>query len=220
MTAGAPSESTGGPPPIGGLAEEAAQLLDAVAARLALVRLTMGDGEPADAGQADARQADKPPTDAQAADAPTGTDGQHVGASGRSGPAATDHPEPATRHAQCVGWCPVCRSADLLRGERPEVAGKLLDSAMVVVSALRSLLPAVPSTAHPSTDHSSGDHSSADQSAKDRSPDDTSASGPAESRPAATRPTTSRPARSGPAAPTGRSGGTLPPPGIERIDIR
>lgn len=106
--AGARSASTGGPPPVGGLAEEAAQLLDAIATRLSLVRNTIGDGTPVE---------------------PVGS---------------VPEAEPATGHLQCVGWCPVCRSADLLRGERPEVAGKLVDSAMVVVAALRSLLPVTP----------------------------------------------------------------------------
>lgn len=105
------SGTTGGHPAVGNLADEAAQLLDALAARLAQVRVTVGE------------------------------------------PATGDSiPEPATDHVQCVGWCPVCRSADLLRGERPEVAGKLVDSAIVVVSALRSLLPAAPAASNARSD--------------------------------------------------------------------
>lgn len=99
-------------PAVGNLADEAAQLLDALSARLDQVRITVGAHE----------SVDSPPT---AADAASQT-------------------EPAADHLQCVGWCPVCRGADLLRGERPEVAGKLVDSAIVVINALRSLLPATP----------------------------------------------------------------------------
>ena len=126
----APSGPSGGLPPVGGLAEEAAQLLDALAVRLAQVRITVGD---------------------------------HAAA----GESATDDqlghgPETVTSHLQCVGWCPVCRSADLLRGERPEVAGRLVDSAIVVVGALRSLLPAAGGTV---PDESAAGQRSAGQSA-------------------------------------------------------
>ena len=41
-----------------------------------------------------------------------------------------------------MGWCPICRSAELLRGDRPEVAEKLVDTALLVVATLRSLIPA------------------------------------------------------------------------------
>lgn len=122
MTApGAPPGPAGGPPAVGGLADEAAQLLDALATRLALARVTVGAAGPADPGSGSG----------------VPRDGDPVGPV--PGP-----PDAAGGHTQCVGWCPVCRAADLLRGERPEVAGKLVDSAIVVVNALRSLLPAMP----------------------------------------------------------------------------
>ena len=113
-------------PPVGALADEAAQLLDALAVRLAQVRQTVGAHDSAATAGAAAPQT--APDDAAPAAAGPGDDG-----------------------LQCVGWCPVCRSADLLRGDRPEVAGKLVESAIVVVQALRSLLPATPAAGPPST---------------------------------------------------------------------
>lgn len=176
MTApGAPSGAAGGPPPVGGLADEAAQLLDAFAARLALIRLTVGDDKPGE------RVPGERPPGSVAPD-----DGD---------PVIVDAAEPAGSHHQCVGWCPVCRSADLLRGERPEVAGKLVDSAIVMVNALRSLLPAVPA---------------ADQSASHPS---RAASGPSPDQPAPDQPAADHSA-------TERSIPDRSAPGIERIDIR
>lgn len=50
---------------------------------------------------------------------------------------------PASPHA-CVGWCPVCRGAELLRGDRSDISEKLVDTALVVLTTLRSLIPAPP----------------------------------------------------------------------------
>ena len=139
----APGPSSGAPgslPPVGSLAAEAAQLLDALAARLAQVRVTVGDHAPGGSswtGEPGSDLVDGQPVGVHPAAARPDAAGQPDAA------ADTD----AAGHRQCVGWCPVCRSADLLRGERPEVAGKLVDSAIVVVSALRSLLPATDASA-------------------------------------------------------------------------
>lgn len=123
MTAPGPAPGVGGPtgagrPAAGDLADEAAQLLDALSVRLHQVRITVGTHESV--------------VSTPVADAPGEADD-----------------EPAAGHVRCVGWCPVCRGADLLRGERPEVAVKLVDSAIVVIGALRSLLPATPAGAAP-----------------------------------------------------------------------
>ena len=53
----------------------------------------------------------------------------------------------------CVGWCPICRSAELLKGERPELTQKFVDAALLVVTTLRSLIPPpAPTQAPDSTD--------------------------------------------------------------------
>jgi len=51
----------------------------------------------------------------------------------------------------CVPWCPVCRGTELLRGEGSEVTTKLVDTALSLMTTLRSLVPE-PSAAAP------GDH--------------------------------------------------------------
>ncbi len=38
--------------------------------------------------------------------------------------------------------CPICRFLAVLRGERPEVTERWVDSALTIVQALRSLIPA------------------------------------------------------------------------------
>lgn len=86
--------------PTGSLADEAGQLIDAVAARLAVMKVGVAAAGP--------------------------------------GPAETD-----AVHT-CLGWCPVCRGAELLRGDRPELSDKLIDTALVVLDALRTLLPDQP----------------------------------------------------------------------------
>jgi hypothetical protein len=45
----------------------------------------------------------------------------------------------------CVGWCPICRGADILRGDRSEISEKLVDTALLVLTTLRSLVPEPPS---------------------------------------------------------------------------
>lgn len=93
--------------PIGSLADEAGQLIDAVAAKL--TSLKAAAGEPVIATE----------------------ESEAV-----SGPAHT-----------CLGWCPICRGADLLRGDRPEMSEKLLDTALLLLTALRSLIPEQPPAA-------------------------------------------------------------------------
>jgi hypothetical protein len=99
---------------VGPLAEEAGQLLDVVAAKLAGLRQEVPDApEPADPHPAD--------------------------------------PHPADSTAGCVGWCPICRSADLLKGDRSETTQKLVDAALLVVTTLRSLIPAPPEATEATT---------------------------------------------------------------------
>ena len=141
MTTAGESSRPDSTPPVGALAEEAAQLLDALAVRLAQVRLTVGAHESAPTHEATVP--DRTAARGGAARHSAAPDGAtHDAATDDGGTAGTA--APADDRVQCVGWCPVCRSADLLRGDRPEVAGKLVDSAIVVVHALRSLLPATP----------------------------------------------------------------------------
>lgn len=105
------------------MAEEAGQLLDVVAARLAKIRQ---DGLP---------EAAQP--------SPDDTSGHTATASQANSPT-------------CVGWCPICRSADLLRGDRPELTQKLVDSALLLVTTLRSLIP---TSAEPTETTADGDGS-------------------------------------------------------------
>ncbi|MET3805000.1 hypothetical protein ABIB25_002000 [Nakamurella sp. UYEF19] len=97
-------------PAVGPLADEAAQLLDAVAARLSTMR------------------ARPVATSAEPPLAPTET---------------TPQDRPGELHP-CLGWCPICRGAELMRGDRSEVTEKLLDTALLVVTTLRSLIPEQP----------------------------------------------------------------------------
>jgi hypothetical protein len=57
----------------------------------------------------------------------------------------------------CVGWCPICRSAELLKGERPELTQKFVDAALLVITTLRSLIP--PSAPTEAQDQADGDGS-------------------------------------------------------------
>ena len=45
--------------------------------------------------------------------------------------------------ASCTA-CPLCRFLAMLRGERPETTAKLVDGALLIVRALRSLIPEAP----------------------------------------------------------------------------
>ncbi len=102
MTAADPGSTASHAHAVGALAEEAGQLLDVVAAKLAGMR--------------------------------------------QDGPAAPEPPEaqPHAAETSCLGWCPICRSADLLKGDRSETTQKLVDAALLVVTTLRSLIPPPP----------------------------------------------------------------------------
>lgn len=56
---------------------------------------------------------------------------------------AAVEPGPPSSHT-CVGWCPICRGAEVLRGDRPEISEKLVDTALLVLATLRSLIPEPP----------------------------------------------------------------------------
>ncbi|SDP23767.1 hypothetical protein SAMN04515671_3369 [Nakamurella panacisegetis] len=107
---------------VGALADEAGQLLDAVAARL------------------DRMKAVRVEAGAEVGDGPTAPEPPAAGT-------------PPTEHA-CVGWCPICRGAELLRGDRTEISDRLLDTAILVVSTLRSLVPDPSTTPSASPDQS------------------------------------------------------------------
>jgi len=53
--------------------------------------------------------------------------------------------------------CPICRFLAVLRGERPEVTERWVDSALTVVQALRSLIPAAGTAAGTSPSGTSPD---------------------------------------------------------------
>ena len=117
-------------PDVGSLAGEAGQLLDALSARL--IRFT------SDEARAERRSDAADPTDPPAPDpeAPEAPAAEQIATE----QIATEQ-VPAQQHLSCVGWCPVCRSAELLKGDRSEVAEKLADVALLLITTLRSLLP-------------------------------------------------------------------------------
>ena len=100
--------------PVGALADEAGQLLDAVSDRLERMKV-------ARAGLAET--------------APSAAPGAPI--------------EPAAH--TCVGWCPICRGAELLRGDQGEISERLLDTALLVIGTLRSLIPESPAATAPAT---------------------------------------------------------------------
>ncbi len=106
MTTAEPGPNRNHPAAVGALAEEAGQLLDAVAVKLARMKQEAPDG----------------PEPVSPADEPES--------------------QPHGSAVSCVGWCPICRSAELLKGDRSETTQKLVDAALLVVTTLRSLIPA------------------------------------------------------------------------------
>ncbi len=127
-------------PDVGSLAGEAGQLLDALSARL--IRFT-SDEAGAERRSDAADPTDPPAPDPEAPEAPA-AEAPAAEASAAEQIAteqiATEQ-IPAQQHLSCVGWCPVCRSAELLKGDRSEVAEKLADAALLLITTLRSLLP-------------------------------------------------------------------------------
>lgn len=122
-------------PDVGSLAGEAGQLLDALSARL--IRFT------SDEAGAERRSDAADPTDPSAPDpeAPEAPAAEASAAEQIATEQIATEQIPAQQHFSCVGWCPVCRSAELLKGDRSEVAEKLADAALLLITTLRSLLP-------------------------------------------------------------------------------
>ena len=109
---------------VGALADEAGQLLDAVAQRLEKMKAARADG------------------------VFHGGDEFHGGDGAAAPPPAA---EAAPTEHTCVGWCPICRGAELLRGDRTEISDRLLDTAILVVGTLRSLMPEPSEATAPAT---------------------------------------------------------------------
>ena len=102
---------------VGSLGSEAAQLLDALALRLASARQQRAD-----------QQATPGPRSAQLRCPDCGGPIDEMGSF-----------RPPDGPTTCTG-CPVCKLLAVIRGERPEVTAAFVDAASTVVSALRSLL--------------------------------------------------------------------------------
>ncbi len=114
---------TPGAPAVGPLAVEAALLLDVVADRLTALKPD-GTGESAGpAGGSPSATAAGP----QSTGRPLGPDGRCPECGSVPG-------------ASCTA-CPLCRFLAMLRGERPETTAKLVDGALLIVRALRSMIP-------------------------------------------------------------------------------
>jgi hypothetical protein len=113
---------------------EAALLLDVVADRLtALMPGPPGPGP----GPASAA-AGGPTPDAATTDEPAGSGpGRPLGPDGRC-------PECGSVPGASCTACPLCRFLAMLRGERPETTAKLVDGALLIVRALRSMIPEAP----------------------------------------------------------------------------
>lgn len=212
--------------PVGPLAAEAAQLLDALAERLTAIRDRRPDGDGQSAGDPpqDPAQPDpaaEPPAARPLADGSAGARDQPDRITGTAG-AATDSDaaggpddgrcprcghDPAA-NAACTA-CPLCRLTALLRGERPESTARLVDGALTVIQLLRGLLPASPDPASPdpaspaSPDPASPDPASPDPASPQQSP--------SPRQPASTDPASSQDVPS-PGNPEGS--------GLVRIDIR
>jgi hypothetical protein len=123
-----------GPPAVGPLAVEAALLLDVVADRLTALKPDRAEAAPT-----------SPP--AGAGPPPGGrTRGERAGSAASCGPLGPDGRCPecgSVPGASCTA-CPLCRFLAMLRGERPETTAKLVDGALLIVRALRSLIPETP----------------------------------------------------------------------------
>jgi hypothetical protein len=63
------------------------------------------------------------------------------GGLGDAVPAAADG-ESATGHSSDCHWCPLCRVASVVRGERPEVTAALADVLTATATALRTFAAA------------------------------------------------------------------------------
>lgn len=124
-------------PQPGTLAGEAALLLDAIAARIAAARPagSVADGTtPTTAGTAGSET-----DDAEPAHGPGTPATQSVCPECGRGSAAADTVAGAA--AEPCAACPLCRLLAVIRGERPEVTARWMDSALTVVQTLRSMIP-------------------------------------------------------------------------------
>jgi len=132
-------------PDVGSLAGEAGQLLDALSARL--IRFTSDEARAERRSDA-ADPTDPPAPDPEAPEAPAAEQiateqiaTEQIATEQIATEQIAIEQVPAQQHLSCVGWCPVCRSAELLKGDRSEVAEKLTDAALLLITTLRSLLP-------------------------------------------------------------------------------
>ena len=125
---------------VGPLAVEAALLLDVVADRLtALKPDPLGPGPTSSPGGDGGPAADEPA-------GPAGP-GRPLGPDGRC-------PECGSVPGASCTACPLCRFLAMLRGERPETTAKLVDGALLIVRALRSMIPEAP---EPTSQRAAGD---------------------------------------------------------------
>ena len=126
-----PNGAAAGSPAVGPLAVEAALLLDVVADRLTALK----------------PGADGPgPTSATGGPRDSGSAGEQAGPTASGRPLGPDGRCPecgSVPGASCTS-CPLCRFLAMLRGERPETTAKLVDGALLIVRALRSMIPDAP----------------------------------------------------------------------------
>jgi hypothetical protein len=120
--------ATSGAPAVGPLAVEAALLLDVVADRLTALKPDSAGG-----GESTGPTGGSPSGGAQPTGRPLGPDGRCPECGSVPG-------------ASCTA-CPLCRFLAMLRGERPETTAKLVDGALLIVRALRSMIPDTPGPA-------------------------------------------------------------------------
>lgn len=149
--ASGPGPNPGGAPTVGPLAVEAALLLDVVADRLAALK-----PDPTDRTDRTDRTEPTAPTGAGPVSTPPGPvpGGDPAGGPGPEYASAGRPPGPDGRCPECGSVpgasctaCPLCRFLAMLRGERPETTAKLVDGALLIVRALRSMIPEVPTPA-------------------------------------------------------------------------
>lgn len=102
-------------------------LLDVVADRLTAMRPEAGDPTGSAASRTGGPSAGGP-------------DGRPLGPDGRC-------PECGSVPGASCTACPLCRFLAMLRGERPETTARLVDGALLIVRALRSMIPDAPDPA-------------------------------------------------------------------------
>lgn len=126
-----------GPPAVGPLAVEAALLLDVVVDRLTALKPAPGG-----AASTSTPGAAQPPPGEPALGERAGSaeSGRPLGPDGRC-------PECGSVPGASCTACPLCRFLAMLRGERPETTAKLVDGALLIVRALRSMIPDAPPAA-------------------------------------------------------------------------